>query len=116
MAAAAAGTAAALYLFTLSSTRTGQLAAGCVASVLQNAMYGVLYCYTPEVFDSKIRGTASGVAAALSRVFGMTAPLLTGALWGLSPRVPLYVSSALIAAAATCMVFLPIETRGRAAM
>ncbi|KAI9354584.1 major facilitator superfamily domain-containing protein [Zopfochytrium polystomum] len=116
MAATAAGTAAALFLFTLTRTQTGQLIASCIAAVLQNAMYGVLYCYTPEVFDSQVRGTANGIAAALSRVFGTTAPIITGTLLGVSLRLPLYVSSGLIASAAVCMILLPIETRGRTAM
>ncbi|KAJ3178093.1 hypothetical protein HK101_010155 [Irineochytrium annulatum] len=110
------GTAASLFLFTITRTRGGQLLASCLAAVLQNVMYGVLYCYTPEVFDSQVRGTATGVAGALSRVFGTAAPLLTGALWTIGPSVPLYVAALLIAGAASCMVFLPIETKGRQAL
>ncbi|KAJ3129659.1 hypothetical protein HK100_008491 [Physocladia obscura] len=71
MAASTFGTALALYLFTFSRTPQFQLFAGCVISVLQNCMYGVLYTYTPEVFESNVRGTAGGAAAALSRVFGL---------------------------------------------
>ena len=52
------GTSVSLYLFTKASTQLAQLIASCGAAVLQNAMYGVLYCYTPELFDSRMRGTA----------------------------------------------------------
>jgi hypothetical protein len=55
MAMATFGTAGALYLYTFSTTTTFQLLASCLAAFLQNIMYGVLYCYTPEVFDSQVR-------------------------------------------------------------
>ncbi|KAJ3299155.1 hypothetical protein HDU76_006395 [Blyttiomyces sp. JEL0837] len=116
MSLSAFGTAAALYLFTLSSTSRGQLIASCVAAVLQNSMYGVLYTYTPEVFESQVRGTAGGVASALSRVFGCMAPILTGTLLSVSLHLPLIISSLLIALSAVCMILLPVETRGKAAM
>lgn len=31
-------------------------------------MYAVLYGWTPEIFGTKVRGTACGIASALSRV------------------------------------------------
>ncbi|KAJ3100754.1 hypothetical protein HDU96_010234 [Phlyctochytrium bullatum] len=116
MALSSFGTALSLFLFTLSTSSRDQLMASCLAAVLQNIMYGVLYCYTPEVFDSQVRGTATGVASSLSRVFGTMAPVLTGTLLTLSPSLPLYVASFLIFLSAVCMVLLPIETRGRQAL
>jgi hypothetical protein len=56
------------------------------------------------------------MASALSRVFGTTAPLLTGYLLQISLHVPLYVSAVLLAGAGVCMWMLPIETQGREAM
>jgi hypothetical protein len=43
MAVSAFGTAGALFLFTVLTSAVGQVVAGCVASLLQNAVYGVLY-------------------------------------------------------------------------
>ncbi|KAI0234009.1 hypothetical protein L0F63_001080, partial [Massospora cicadina] len=40
-------------------------------SFLITIVYAVLYAYTPEVFDTKVRGTASGVASALGRIAGI---------------------------------------------
>ncbi|KAI8854586.1 major facilitator superfamily domain-containing protein [Chytridium lagenaria] len=116
MAISAFGTAVSLFLFTLSTSSLNQLLSSCLAAVLQNVMYGVLYCYTPEVFDSQVRGTATGVASSLSRIFGTMAPLMTGTLLTISPTLPLYVSSALIFLSSVAMVMLPIETRGRQAL
>ncbi|KAJ3109398.1 hypothetical protein HDU97_006643 [Phlyctochytrium planicorne] len=113
MALSAFGTAASLFLFTLSTKPINQLIASCLAAVLQNIMYGVLYSYTPEVFGSQVRGTATGIASSLSRVFGTMAPILTGTLLTVSVNLPLYVSSLLIFLSAVAMVWLPIETRGR---
>ncbi|KAI9203368.1 major facilitator superfamily domain-containing protein [Polychytrium aggregatum] len=115
MAVATFGTAASMFLFTLSREPTMQLAASCCTSLLQNVMYGVLYAYTPEVFVSKYRGTATGIAAALGRITGTMAPLLTGQLLRHSLFAPLYVGAAILTAAGVCMARLPIETRGRAA-
>lgn len=46
------------------------LATFCSSSVsfLVTLMYSVLYSYTPEVFDPRLRSTACGIAASLSRV------------------------------------------------
>ncbi|KAJ3026443.1 UNVERIFIED_CONTAM: hypothetical protein HDU68_005649 [Siphonaria sp. JEL0065] len=107
------GTALFLYVFTFSRTPGFQLFAGSVVSVLQNCMYGVLYTYTPEIFETSVRGTANGAAAALSRIFGCLAPLLTGSLLQISMSMPLFVASAMIFGAGVCMVFLPLETQGR---
>ncbi|KAJ3206656.1 hypothetical protein HDU67_008031, partial [Dinochytrium kinnereticum] len=116
MAFSAFGTAVSLFLFTLSTSSLNQLLSSCLAAVLQNIMYGVLYCYTPEVFDSQVRGTATGVASSLSRVFGTMAPVMTGVLLTVSSTLPLYVAAMLIFLSSVAMVFLPIETRGREAM
>lgn len=37
-------------------------------SFLVTLMYAVLYCYTPEVFDPRLRSTACGIASSLSRL------------------------------------------------
>ncbi|KAJ3257669.1 hypothetical protein HDU77_002642 [Chytriomyces hyalinus] len=113
MAISTFGTAFALYLFTFSRTETFQLVCGSIVSLLQNMMYGVLYTYTPEVFESRVRGTASGAASVVSRVFGCMAPLLTGWLLGVSVALPLVIASGFLFLAGVCMVLLPVETRGR---
>ncbi|KAL2915387.1 Filamentous Growth Regulator [Polyrhizophydium stewartii] len=116
MALSTLGTAVTLGLFTVFTSSTGQLIVSCVEGVLQNAMYGVIYSYTPEVFRTKYRGTAVGMASALGRVTGAVAPIITGVLLESSVNTPLYVSATLIGLSFVCMVLLPIETRGRHAL
>ncbi|KAJ2083668.1 hypothetical protein H4R24_000626 [Coemansia sp. RSA 988] len=82
-----------------------------VFGLTSTLMFAVIYAYTPEVFHPSVRGTACGMASACGRVAGIIAPLITGLLLGISTTVPLYVSVALLWAAAGCMFILPIETR-----
>ncbi|KAI0229217.1 hypothetical protein L0F63_004522 [Massospora cicadina] len=83
-------------------------------SFLITIVYAVLYAYTPEVFDTKVRGTASGVASALGRIAGVVAPLVTGGLLSVSLSLTNYLSAAMFLVVGICTLLLPIETKGRA--
>lgn len=61
-------------------------------SLSATTMYAVLYGWTPEIFGTKVRGTACGIASALSRIGGMIAPLLGGALLVLNRGFPVWTS------------------------
>ncbi|KAJ2346809.1 hypothetical protein GGF43_004901 [Coemansia sp. RSA 2618] len=91
------------------------IVASSVFGLTSTLMFAVIYAYTPEVFRPAVRGTACGMASAVGRVVGIVAPLVTGLLLEISTTVPLYVSVALLWAAAGCMFMLPIETRDIAA-
>ncbi|KAJ1799473.1 hypothetical protein LPJ59_001806 [Coemansia sp. RSA 2399] len=91
------------------------IASSSVFGLMSTLMFAVIYAYTPEVFYPAVRGTACGTASAAGRVAGIIAPLITGLLLSISTTVPLYVSVALLWAAAGCMIALPIETRDFAA-
>ncbi|KAJ8474774.1 hypothetical protein ONZ45_g15837 [Pleurotus djamor] len=41
-----------------------------------NAMYGVLYAYTPEVFPAPHRGTGDALCSAFNRITGILAPVI----------------------------------------
>lgn len=51
-------------------------------NLTSTTMWAVLYGWTPEIFGTEVRGTACGIASALSRVGGMIAPMLGGILLG----------------------------------
>ncbi|KAF8512504.1 MFS general substrate transporter [Gautieria morchelliformis] len=115
MATSTALTGIFLFLFTTATNQTGVLAYSCVTSLTQNAMYGVLYAYTPEVFPAPHRGTADAVCSAFNRVTGLMAPII--ATYGdLNTSVPVFVAASLFLVAASLMLFLPIETAGKAAL
>ncbi|GJE98431.1 MFS general substrate transporter [Phanerochaete sordida] len=61
-------------------------------SLCATAMWAVLYGWTPEIFGTKVRGTACGIASALSRIGGMIAPILGGMLLVIDNSFPVYAS------------------------
>ncbi|KAJ7464707.1 MFS general substrate transporter [Mycena galericulata] len=69
-------------------------------------MWAVLYGWTPEIFATKVRGTAGGIASALSRIGGMIAPMLGGVLLLVSRAAPVYTSMAVFVFAAGCVLLL----------
>ncbi|TEB22963.1 membrane transporter [Coprinellus micaceus] len=81
---------------------------GCPGAI---AMWAVLYGWTPEIFGTKIRGTACGIASALSRIGGMIAPILGGILLMIDRSVPVYTSVVIFAIAGFCVLLLQEKPR-----
>ncbi|KII90655.1 hypothetical protein PLICRDRAFT_137021 [Plicaturopsis crispa FD-325 SS-3] len=75
-------------------------------SLSATAMYAVLYGWTPEIFGTKVRGTACGVASALSRIGGMIAPLVGGMLLMVDRSFPVYASVVIFGFSGVCVLFL----------
>ncbi|PPQ80443.1 hypothetical protein CVT25_001770 [Psilocybe cyanescens] len=65
-------------------------------SLSATAMWAVLY----------VRGTACGIASALSRIGGMIAPMLGGVLLMMDRSVPVYTSVVILAIAGFCVLLL----------
>ncbi|PPQ71063.1 hypothetical protein CVT26_011465 [Gymnopilus dilepis] len=93
-----------------------------VDEILHTKMYGVLYAYTPEVFPAPHRGTGGAIASSFNRITGILSPVIkiatTSAVGatGANANGPIYVSASLFLVAALLMLFLPIETAGKAAL
>ncbi|PKK64041.1 MFS general substrate transporter [Rhizophagus irregularis] len=115
MSIATFGTALSVFLFSVVKSHSSEIISSAMVSFLATLNYAVIYGYTPEVFESKVRGTACGIASAFGRVAGIIAPMVTGLLLSISVSVPLYVSALLFTISGICMVLLPIETKGRQA-
>ncbi|OBZ68970.1 putative MFS-type transporter PB1E7.08c [Grifola frondosa] len=75
-------------------------------SLSATAMWAVLYGWTPEIFGTKVRGTACGIASALSRIGGMIAPILGGTLLMVDHSLPVYVSIVVFFLAGICVLLL----------
>jgi len=75
-------------------------------SLSATTMWSVLYGWTPEIFGTKVRGTACGIASALSRIGGMIAPMLGGVLLMIDRSVPVYTSAVVFAVAGTFVLLL----------
>ncbi|KAH7341696.1 major facilitator superfamily domain-containing protein [Rhizoctonia solani] len=103
-----------LFLFTQAKNEAGVLGFNCASALTQNAMYGVLFAYTPEVFPAPHRGTGDAICSAVNRITGLMAPII--ATYGdITTNAPLFVAASLFLVTSLVMLLLPIETAGRAA-
>ncbi|KIK69824.1 hypothetical protein GYMLUDRAFT_151542 [Collybiopsis luxurians FD-317 M1] len=75
-------------------------------SLSATTMWAILYGWTPEIFGTEIRGTACGIASALSRIGGMIAPILGGALLLINRTIPVYTSVGVFCFAGFCVLLL----------
>ncbi|KAL1950548.1 hypothetical protein VTO73DRAFT_5672 [Trametes versicolor] len=75
-------------------------------SLSATAMWAVLYGWTPEIFGTKVRGTACGIASALSRIGGMIAPMLGGTLLTIDHSFPVYASIGIFILGGLCVIML----------
>ncbi|GAA5866253.1 hypothetical protein JCM1840_004056 [Sporobolomyces johnsonii] len=82
--------------------QAGVVASSMLVSLAATLMYAVIYGLTPELFPTALRGTASGIASALSRLSGIVAPLLTGFLLSINVSLPLFLSAACFLTTAAC--------------
>ncbi|KAL0961499.1 hypothetical protein HGRIS_006441 [Hohenbuehelia grisea] len=82
-------------------------------SLSATTMWAVLYGWTPEIFGTKVRGTACGIASALSRIGGMIAPMLGGILLMINRSIPVYTSVVIFAFAGVCVLLLREGERGK---
>ncbi|MFD2616411.1 MFS transporter [Terrilactibacillus laevilacticus] len=74
------GTALSAYFFGSAESLTALLISGVFLSFFNLGAWGALYAYSPEQYPTSIRGTGSGMAAAIGRVGGILGPLLVGYL------------------------------------
>ncbi|KAI0637103.1 MFS general substrate transporter [Trametes polyzona] len=74
-------------------------------SLSATAMWAVLYGWTPEIFGTKVRGTACGIASALSRMRDDCAHT-RGTLLTIDHSFPVYASIAIFIVAGICVILL----------
>ncbi|KAJ7176818.1 MFS general substrate transporter [Mycena filopes] len=108
-----------VFLFALTAAKTSVQvnALVSIASFWENAFYGVLYGYAPEVFPTPRRGTGDALAASANRVTGLFAPII--AVYsnaGKTPNGPVYASAGIFVFTGLIMLGLPIETAGVTAL
>ena len=74
------GTAASALVFGAAESTAILISSGILLSFFNLGAWGALYAYSPEQYPAVIRGTGSGMAAAIGRVGGILGPLLVGSL------------------------------------
>lgn len=109
------GTAASAYLFGISASTALLITSGILLSFFNLGAWGALYAYTPEQYSTNIRGSGTGMAAAIGRVGGVLGPLLVGYLVAqktpISTVFTIFCISVLIGA--LVVLFLGKETKMR---
>jgi putative MFS transporter len=109
--AASAGCA---FWLSQSDTPIGILVAGAALSWFINGVFGAIYAYTPELFPTRIRASASGLASAFGRLGAIIAPVVIGFLsesWGFAGVFGL-TTAVLVVGVAAVLLFGP-STSGR---
>ena len=104
-------TIVAMLLFLVAQNATTVVLSSMLVSLTATTAYGVLYGYTPEVFPTRVRGTAGAVASALGRLTGIIAPLVAGSLLYVWELLPVVLSMLVFALTCLLAMLLPIETR-----
>lgn len=75
-----AGTAIGAIMFGQSTTALMIITAGCILSFFNLGAYGAIIALTPDLYESKIRGTMTGIAQGIGRIGAIIGPLLVGIL------------------------------------
>lgn len=107
-----------LFGFTgVSSDPVSQLAFSSILNFMENIMYAVLNCYTPESFPAPLRATAGGIASMLNRAMGVVAAIFkvytTGYTSFTTAQAPIYTSAALFVCSALLMLALRVDNAAR---
>jgi putative MFS transporter len=85
-----------------------------VISFFNLGAWSALYAYTPELYPTRIRGTASGAAASIGRLVGVVAPTATPLLYFYGGLPAAFAAFALIHfLGAVTIALLGIETKGK---
>jgi putative MFS transporter len=87
-----------------------------IAALLLDSVgtWSALYAYTPELYPTRIRGTASGAAASIGRLAGVVAPTATPLLFFYGGLPAAFAAFALVHfAGAMTIALLGIETKGK---
>jgi putative MFS transporter len=114
-----AGTAVASWLFGHAASTGESLAFGCLLYFFALGAWGCVYSYTPELYNTSVRGVGVGWAAAFGRVGAFVAPLIVPALYARLGEdsgfiaVFMILTGVFVAVALVVLIF-GIETKGRA--
>jgi putative MFS transporter len=108
------GSAASAFMFGNAGTGTDAFIWAALLSFFNLGAWGVVYTYTPELYPTSVRGTGSGLAAAVGRIGGIIGPYLTPVLvTSIAVNGTFAVFMGLLVITAAAVAILGEETRGR---
>jgi putative MFS transporter len=102
--------------YLMSNARTGPTitAAGVLMSFFMNGTYAGIYAYTPELYPTAFRTTGMGLASAVGRIGGLSAPILIGITYGRSGFGGVFtMTTVVLLIGAVAVALLGISTRGK---
>ncbi|CAO1634951.1 unnamed protein product [Parajaminaea phylloscopi] len=108
-----------MFVYTVVHTQAQSVGLNAMEYFFQSLFNAVLYCVTPELYPSSIRGTASGLTSTLGRIAGIIAPLAGQSLYGAAgagadgAAKTLYLGGAVTLICPIALMLLPYDTRGR---
>lgn len=110
------GTAVSALAFGTANSVGLLILAGALLSFFNLGAWGALYAYTPEQYPTAVRGSGSGLAAAVGRIGGIVGPLMVGTLIGRQVSLPIIfgIFTAAILIAAGAVLTLGEETMHQA--
>lgn len=88
--------------------------AGVLLSFFMNGTYAGVYAYTPEVFPTQVRATGAGLASAIGRIGGITAPILVGLIYPTLGFGGVFgMTTAVLLLGSAAVMIMGVPTRGR---
>ncbi|KAH8896209.1 putative sugar transporter [Thozetella sp. PMI_491] len=100
--------------FTLVKNEAQNLASSCMINFWLNALYAIIYSYTPQALDTKNRGLGCGLLMACGRTASLSAPFIA-TFADVTTSAPIWVSCALYGAMGLLAFLLPSDTSDFAA-
>ncbi|KAL4911834.1 major facilitator superfamily domain-containing protein [Aspergillus aurantiobrunneus] len=99
-----------LLASTTAATSSDLLGWNCAYGFSSSLVYAVLYAYTPEIFETRSRGTGNAIVSAANRLGGILAPLVALGT-KLESSAPVYMSGLLFLVAGGLVTMVPYDPR-----
>lgn len=96
--------------FTSARTAAENLAFSCMINFSLNALYAIVYSYTPQVLQVQNRGMGMGLLMATGRMASLSAPFIE-TFADVTTSAPIWVACACFLAIGLIAMLLPADTR-----
>jgi putative MFS transporter len=102
------------YVYGHAANDTMLFISGFIMQFFMFGMWSCLYAYTPELYPTRARSTAAGMASAFGRLGAISGPIVVGYIIGSVGDTGVFtLGAASFVAAALVVLTIGIETRGR---
>lgn len=109
-----------IILFSLANSEASNIGLNTMEYFFQSMFNAVLYGWTPEVFPTSVRGTASGLASFWGRLFSIITPIIANSILGkdglrdeTSVRKILYFAGGITLGCVATITLMPHKALGK---